>query len=104
MDKSKDRTITEGLIDNALGKLGLPPMPKHINTDACTVPGSGKFIIIARVWGGVTGTRNGILKENGKVMRFDTLEEAESLAAHLTRERMSDPYRKANFEYTAGME
>jgi len=43
------------------------------------------FIIMCRVSGGVTGTREAPLKKNGVVETFDTREAAEAVAKELNR-------------------
>lgn len=42
------------------------------------------FVICCRVSGGVTGTREALLKENGRVKHFPTREEAQQEATRLT--------------------
>jgi len=60
-----------------------------------------KFGIWCEVWGGVTGSRKSWLTRLGTRMEFDSFSEAADEAAQLTNNVMSNPYRKANFRYTA---
>lgn len=64
------------------------------------------FIVWARVSGGVTGTRSGALRSNGQVLRYDTLEEAESKAAELVKYRAEKTtgYDHPTYEYKAQRE
>jgi hypothetical protein len=57
------------------------------------------FIVMCRVSGGVTGTRESVLKNNGVVKYFDTREAAQAEASRLMTERQGDPYRVADFRY-----
>jgi hypothetical protein len=57
------------------------------------------FNINCRVSGGVTGTREALLKSNGKVCFFDTEEEAQVEANRLNK-KMNGPYATASFNYT----
>jgi len=59
------------------------------------------FGIWCRVSGGVTGTREAWLKADGKVQLFDTREQAEEEAARLNKLNNGNPYRTADFRYTA---
>jgi len=59
-----------------------------------------RYIIHCRVEGGVTGTREAILKSNGVIKYFDTMDAAKVEAARLNRE-MNGPYATAWFTYTA---
>jgi hypothetical protein len=59
------------------------------------------FGIWCEVWGGVTGHRAMWLKADGKLAEYATREEADAEAQRLNKERNSNPYRKADFSYTA---
>lgn len=52
------------------------------------------------VYGGATGHRTGLLKQNGQVRTFDTLEEAEAEASRLDK-AMNNAYAVATFRYRA---
>ena len=54
-----------------------------------------------QVWGGVTGSRAGWLKENGKPQVFATLAEAEQVAAEHQASIKDRPHGSARFSYTA---
>jgi hypothetical protein len=56
------------------------------------------YYVACRVSGGVTGTREALLKRDGKVQQFTTEAEAESCAAAL-RQTMNGPYAVAYFQY-----
>lgn len=58
-------------------------------------------IVMCRVSGGVTGTREAPLKENGKVRYFDTLDEAKAHALTLMERTQGNPYRTCDFRYWA---
>jgi hypothetical protein len=59
-------------------------------------------IVMCRVSGGVTGTREAPLKgRDGQVRRFDTLAEADAEARRLRDQMRNDPYRTATFQYWA---
>ena len=60
----------------------------------------GKFIVRCRVSGGVTGTREGIVKKDGEYLYFDTMEEASQHAKHY-RNQANGPHATAHFEYWA---
>lgn len=57
------------------------------------------FNIRCRVSGGVTGTRESLLKASGEVAMFETFEDAETHAAHLNKE-MNGGFGTATFSYT----
>lgn len=58
------------------------------------------FIIACRVSGGVTGTRESVVKDGDKgVKTFDTREEAQTEATRLMQQTNGNPYRTANFCY-----
>ncbi len=57
-----------------------------------------KYVIHCQVWGGITGHRQSLLKSNGQVKIFDTIQEAQEEALRLNRS-MNGPYAKANFLY-----
>jgi hypothetical protein len=56
-----------------------------------------KFNVGVRVSGGVTGTREGLLKKDGAVQEFDTREAAEAEVAEYHK-RMNNQYARASFE------
>lgn len=57
-----------------------------------------RYIVMCRVSGGVTGTRETQLKANGAVKYFDTREAAQAEATRLMR-AMNNPYSVADFRY-----
>ena len=57
------------------------------------------YYILCRCWGGVTGSREGYLKEDGEHKIFATKEEAEKEAQGLN-ERMNTGYGPARFQYS----
>lgn len=59
----------------------------------------GEYVIRCLVWGGVTGSRESLLKSNGTTVIFATREEAEARAKKLNRE-MNHAFAVANFRYT----
>lgn len=58
-----------------------------------------RYIVMCRVSGGVTGTRQSELKKDGTIQIFDQRDEAERKAVELTAKLNSDPYRTAAFQY-----
>jgi len=60
-----------------------------------------KFGVWCEVSGGVTGSRCAWLKRNGVRAEFDAQAEAEAEAARLMSRNGSNPYRTADFRYTA---
>lgn len=58
------------------------------------------YNILCQVSGGVTGTRSGLLKNNGKIAVFQTHEAAITEAARLS-EKMNRERKSAEFNYTA---
>lgn len=59
-----------------------------------------RYVVGCRVSGGVTGTRQSVLKHGGKVEYFESREAAELRASHLRRQ-MNHQYSVATFEYWA---
>ena len=57
------------------------------------------FIVMCRVSGGVTGTRQSEAKRDGAVMHFETRDEAQKHASHMTELYQNNPYRVADFKY-----
>ncbi|KKM43791.1 hypothetical protein LCGC14_1562540 [marine sediment metagenome] len=57
-----------------------------------------KFIVMCRVTGGVTGTREAPLKREGKIRVFSSREVAEKLASSLMQ-AANNPHRTADFSY-----
>jgi len=57
----------------------------------------GRFMVMCRVSGGATGTREALLKANGVVRTFKTFEEAQAEATRLNN--MPRPYARASFLY-----
>lgn len=55
--------------------------------------------IRCQVSGGVTGTRSALLKSNGAIVSFASLEEAQTEANRLN-EKMNGPYSTAFFSYS----
>ena len=60
-----------------------------------------EYVVRCRVSGGVTGTRESLLKANGVVQIFQTREAAETEARRLNEARAKDLYRTADFQYWA---
>lgn len=58
------------------------------------------FIVICRVSGGFTGTRESTLKANGQTVYFETEADAKAEALRLTQ-KMNGPYATASFSYSA---
>jgi hypothetical protein len=58
------------------------------------------YNIWCRVSGGVTGTRESLLKDSGRVVEFKTLEAAETEAERLNG-KMNHQHSTANFSYKA---
>jgi hypothetical protein len=58
------------------------------------------YYVMCRVSGGVTGTRQTLLKSNGTVQTFDSRESAEAKAADLNK-KMNNAYSVADFRYWA---
>lgn len=56
------------------------------------------YHVMCRVSGGVTGTREGLLKEDGRVRLFATFEEADAEAKRI-QASMGSPYSLATFRY-----
>lgn len=56
------------------------------------------FIVMCRVSGGMTGTRTGVLKEDGEVVRFETFSAAQDKADELTK-NMNGHRGTASFQY-----
>lgn len=56
------------------------------------------YIIGCRVSGGVTGTRESVLKEQGLTLRFATRDAAQAKAHELNRE-MNTQFSVASFSY-----
>lgn len=57
------------------------------------------YIVMCRVSGGATGTRESPLKSNGAIKKFATIDEARAEAEKLTKTANSNPYRTADFYY-----
>ena len=57
-----------------------------------------QYIVMCRVSGGVTGTREAQLKENGVPKFFETKEAAQAKADHLMKQ-MNHAYSVADFKY-----
>lgn len=53
-----------------------------------------------KVWGGVTGHREGWFRQDGVKQEFPSAESAEEVAQTLMRNIADDPYRKAEYSYT----
>ena len=60
------------------------------------------FVVMCKVSGGYTGTREAELKDkDGGIRYFDTREEAEAEATRLTAQMNGNKYRTATFAYWA---
>jgi hypothetical protein len=58
------------------------------------------YQVMCRVSGGVTGTREAVLKNrDGREQSFDTREQAQAEAARLTQQMNNNRYRTADFRY-----
>lgn len=57
------------------------------------------YMVMCRVSGGVTGTREAALKADGEVRYFGTHAEAQAVATKLMAQTMGNPYRTADFSY-----
>lgn len=57
------------------------------------------YLILCRVWGGITGSREAYLKRNGELAIFASREEAQAEAARLNS-KMNGPYAVASFHYS----
>ncbi len=65
---------------------------------ALSVQDSGAtWIVMCKVSGGVTGTRQGPLKTDGQIVKFETKDAAQQRADALLR--AVSPYNKATFSY-----
>ena len=62
--------------------------------------GPGSWIVMCRVSGGVTGTRDAPLKANGQPQYFPDEASAKAEASRLMS-KMNTGYRMANFQYWA---
>lgn len=56
------------------------------------------YVVMCRVSGGITGTREAILKRDGVPQYFATREAAQTEATRLN-DRMNNPYSHADFRY-----
>lgn len=59
-----------------------------------------QYVIRCRVTSRFTGTRESLLKIEGRVVRFNSLLGAERRARDLTSEANSNPYRDVDWSYT----
>lgn len=66
--------------------------------DGCGFYSEPRFNVHCRVSGGVTGTREALLKANGVVIEFETRAAAQERADQLNRD-MNNPYAVASFSY-----
>lgn len=57
------------------------------------------YIVMCRVSGGITGTREAPLKNDGRIVYYDNKEEAQGVADELTDNRMSNPWRACDYRY-----
>jgi hypothetical protein len=57
------------------------------------------WIVRCRVSGGVTGTREAVLKANDVVLRFATREAAAAKAREMDQKTNGNPHRVADFRY-----
>lgn len=60
-----------------------------------------KWIVMCQVSGGVTGFRQGPLKQGGVVRQYNTFEEADAEARHMMSTIGSNPHRTADYKYWA---
>ena len=58
-----------------------------------------RFIVMCRVSGGITGTREGPLKNEGSIVHFADKDEAQSQADELSDRYNGNPHRHADFRY-----
>ncbi len=66
---------------------------------AMRAAGERGYLVMCRVTGGVTGTREAVLKANGQEQIFITREEAEAEAVRCTQESSRNPYATAYARY-----
>jgi hypothetical protein len=59
---------------------------------------TGRFVIKAKIWGGITGDRSSFVKQDGKRVVFDSHEAAEAVAVEM-RKANDNPHRRATFAY-----
>ncbi len=64
-----------------------------------TTTQTGRFIVMCRVSGGVTGTREAQLKANGVPVFFDTRDAAQAKADDLLQKMNNNAYAVAYFQY-----
>jgi hypothetical protein len=57
------------------------------------------YIVMCRVSGGITGTREGPLKNEGRVVIFTDKDVAQSEADRLDEQMNGNPHRQADFRY-----
>jgi hypothetical protein len=57
------------------------------------------FIVMCRVSGGVTGTREAVLKRDGVTQTFETRESAQAEATRMDQQNNGNPHRVADFRY-----
>jgi hypothetical protein len=58
-----------------------------------------RYIIMCRVSGGVTGTREAVLKHNDMTRLFTSEMEARLEALRLDKQMNGNPYKTADFQY-----
>jgi hypothetical protein len=61
----------------------------------------GRWGVWCEVWGSATGSRASWLKHDGKLVEYASREEAETEANRLMQRFANNPYRKADFSYSA---
>ncbi len=59
------------------------------------------YHVECKVSGGVTGTRTGTLRSDGKIVEFETFEAAQAEAVRLQKASNERPYGTASFRYKA---
>lgn len=59
-----------------------------------------EYGVWCEVWGGVTGSRQSWMKEDGVIQRFADKDEAQKVADDLNRSFGQNPHRVANFRYS----
>lgn len=58
---------------------------------------AGPFLVMCAVSGGITGSRQGPMKSDGRILEFETREAAEAEAAKSRADK--SPYGSARFSY-----
>jgi hypothetical protein len=84
---------------SAKGFLGVEERIRAGHDEFGPEKGERMFIVMCKVTGGLTGTRVGMLKQDGKVRYFDTEEAAQAEANRLGQLMRNTPNLNATFSY-----